>query len=93
MSKEVNTGYMIVIKYCANGRRCVAALQGFKYPPELQSVEYLAFHRVYEPNRASLLQVVIRLLIFLIFMARHRRLRTALFLWLITPLVPISRGC
>ena len=72
--------YMIVRKYCAFGRRYVVALQGFRYPPKLQSVEYLAFNRVYEPNRASLLQVVIRLLIFLIFITRHRRLRTAQFL-------------
>ena len=72
--------YMIVQKNCEFGGKYVAALQCFTYPPKLQSVEYLAFNRVYEPNRASLLQVVIRLLIFLIFITRHRRLRTAQFL-------------
>ena len=50
--------YMIVRKYCAFGGRYVVALQGFRYPPKLQSVEYLAFNIVYEPNRASLLQVL-----------------------------------
>ena len=39
-SKEANT------EYDCEEMIGVVALQGFKYPPEFQSVEYLAFHSV-----------------------------------------------
>ena len=69
------------------------ALHGFKYPPEIQSFENLTFHNVQEPRSASLLQVLITLLAFLIPMSWHRLVMTALFLWLIIPLVPTSTPC
>ena len=83
-------------KYIDNGldgeSLWVFALHGFKTAPPFQSEEYLAFQMENDPSTASLLQFFITLLTLVILRPWQSCVRMFLFLALMNPLVPISRG-
>ena len=68
------------------------ALHGFKTAPPFQSGEYLAFQMENDPNTASLLQFFTTPLTLVIRRLWQSCVRMFLFLALMNPLVPISRG-
>ena len=68
------------------------ALHGFKTAPPFQSEEYLAFQMENDPSTASLLQFFITLMTLVILRPWQSCVRMFLFLALMNPLVPISRG-
>ena len=69
-----------------------SALHGFRAAPPFQSEEYLAFQMVKDPSKASLLQFFTTLLTFVILRLWQNCVRMFLFLPLMNPLVPTSRG-
>ena len=69
-----------------------SALHGFRTAPPFQSEEYRAFQMVKDPSKASLLQFFTTLLTFVILRLWQSWVRMFLFLALMIPLVPTSRG-